>query len=113
MPEWSGTAIVSYSGGPLKLSTEVRYISGGKLDALATPQDLNINHVKSRTYVNLSGAYKLLSGDNNKRLELFATINNLFDTDPPVSVSSNAFPTNQVLFDTIGRNVTVGVRFAF
>lgn len=110
LPKWAGSAIIAYSGGPLKLSTEVRYISGGKLDAQET---FNINHVASRTYVNVSGAYDLLSSDNGKRLELFATVNNLFDKDPPVSVSPNAFPTNQVLFDTIGRNVTVGVRFAF
>lgn len=114
LPKWSGTSIIAYDNGPLKLSTEVRYISRGKLDALGTPQNLNINHVASRTYVSLSGAYEILSSkEDGKRLEIFGTVNNLFDTDPPVSVSPNAFPTNAILFDTIGRNFSVGVRFAF
>lgn len=112
LPHWTGTVIIAYENGPLNLSTDIRYIGSGKLDALGTPQNLNINHVPARTYVGLSGSYEILK-NAGKRLEIFGTINNLFDTDPPVAVSPNAFPTNAAFFDTIGRNFTVGVRFAF
>jgi iron complex outermembrane receptor protein len=112
LPRWTGTAVIAYENGPLNLSTDIRYVGGGKLDALGTPQNLNINHVSARTYIGLSGSYEILKRAG-KRLEIFGTINNLFDTDPPVAVSPNAFPTNAAFFDTIGRNFTVGVRFAF
>jgi iron complex outermembrane receptor protein len=114
LPRWTGASVVSYSRGPLNLSTEVRYIDGGKLDALGTPQNLNINHVPSRTYVQLSASYEILSlKDDGRRLQVYGAINNLFDKDPPVAVSPNAFPTNAAFFDTIGRSFTLGVRFAF
>lgn len=111
-PRWSGTGILSYDNDVLSLSAEARFISSGKLDALGTPQNINVNKVPSRTYINLSASYKLFqSKESGRRIELFGTVNNLFDTDPPVAVSPNAFPTNAILFDTIGQSFTVGVRF--
>lgn len=111
-PRWSGLGILSYDNDKFSVSAETRYISSGKLDALGTPQNININTVASRVYVNLAASYRLIKSETTgRRLELFANVNNLFDKDPPVSVSPNAFPTNQVLFDTIGQTFTVGVRF--
>jgi len=35
------------------------------------------------------------------------------DKDPAVAPGGNAFPTNPVFFDTIGRRLRAGVRFNF
>jgi outer membrane receptor protein involved in Fe transport len=45
-------------------------------------------------------------------VQLFGAINNLFDKDPPVAPSSFG-PTNNVLYDVIGRTYRVGVRFSY
>lgn len=114
VPRWSGLGVISYRNGPLDLSTQIKYVGGGTYDATArTPQDIDDNHVPSRTYVQLSGSYELLSGAAGRRLQLFAVVDNLFDVDPPIAPSLNFFPTNAVLFDTIGRTFRMGARFKF
>jgi outer membrane receptor protein involved in Fe transport len=48
----------------------------------------------------------------SRSVQLFGAINNLFDKDPPVAPSSFG-PTNNVLYDVIGRTYRVGVRFSY
>jgi iron complex outermembrane recepter protein len=43
--------------------------------------------------------------------ELFATINNLFDKDPPLA--PGAYPTNTAFFDQVGRFYRLGLRADF
>ncbi len=59
----------------------------------------------SATYVNLSGSYDL-----SKKLQVFGSVNNLFDKDPPVAPGGNGYPTNPVYFDTYGMTWKLGVR---
>ena len=40
-------------------------------------------------------------------------INNLFDQDPPNDIPSSFGPTNNVLYDVVGRSFKIGVRFGF
>lgn len=112
LPDWTGKAILSYANGPLKLSANARYISSGKLDATAGPKDLNINVVPSRTYVGLGGSYEIID-TGRQRLQVFANVDNLFNTDPPIAISPAGYPTNSILFDTIGQTFKAGIRFAF
>jgi outer membrane receptor protein involved in Fe transport len=49
---------------------------------------------------------------NERTWELFATINNLLDEDPPLA-PDGAYPTNAAFFDQIGRSFRVGVRADF
>ncbi|MEO7787533.1 MAG: TonB-dependent receptor [Sphingomicrobium sp.] len=49
-----------------------------------------------------------------RNFELFGTVNNLFDKQPPMipgTIVGNNLPTNLSLYDTIGRSFTAGVRF--
>ena len=55
--------------------------------------------------MNLSASYKILEG-----IELFGSINNVLDKDPPVAPGGNGYPTNPVYFDTYGRVWRAGVR---
>jgi outer membrane receptor protein involved in Fe transport len=110
-PHWRATASVTYDAGPLRLYAETRYVGPGEYDVNLT---YNNNHVNSQTVVNTTVQYTLKhEGDRN--LQLFATINNLFDAAPPVAPYNFIFgsPTTASLFDVIGRRFTVGARFAY
>jgi outer membrane receptor protein involved in Fe transport len=43
---------------------------------------------------------------------VFATINNLFDQDPPVAPGGQ-YPTNPAFFDHVGRQFRFGIRADF
>jgi iron complex outermembrane recepter protein len=122
VPRWTVNSTLTYSSGPLTLTTEGRYIPRGIYDvtrigpqdegyATTLPASISNNRVTGRVYVNLGVRYNLLrAGD--LQLELFGGINNLFDKDPPVSVG-NGIATNAALFDTIGRTYRGGLRFRY
>ena len=51
--------------------------------------------------------------EGDKSLQLFAVVNNVFDEEPPNNIPSSFGPTNNVLYDVIGRYYRAGLRFAF
>lgn len=110
VPHWRGMASVNYAIGPFNLYTAARFTGAARINNSLTSKDLNILNVPSRTYVDLSGSYKLVSYGKRK-LELFAKVTNLFDKDPPLT--NGYFGTETTLYDVIGRTYAAGVRFAF
>ncbi|HEX5049681.1 MAG TPA: TonB-dependent receptor [Gammaproteobacteria bacterium] len=126
-PEYIGNLIVSYLRDRFSITGQARYTGSGKLDLL-TPRtgpsdpgyDPNLtgsvsnSDVPSHTTFNLSGSYDLKVG-NIQRMELFGSITNVFDKDPPFS-GNNGFGVggvNAAFFDTLGRQYRVGVRMTF
>ena len=73
---------------------------------------INDNHIGAWTYVNVNASYDVWR-DGDRNLQLFGVINNLFDKDPPVDAPSSFGPTNNVLYDVVGRYYRVGVRFRY
>jgi len=123
-PDWQANIWLTYSRSRFTTTLETKYIGEGTLSALrfespigsATNTQINSisdNTVDSRIYVSWTGSYDLRPGDSGNQLQLFWAVNNLFDKDPPVAPGGNAFPTNPVFFDTIGRRVRAGVRLQF
>jgi outer membrane receptor protein involved in Fe transport len=126
-PEWVGNLIVSYLRDRFTITGQVRYTGSGKLDLIDPylgPSDPGYNpnltgsvtdsNVPSHATFNLSGSYDLRIG-NMERTELFASITNLFDKDPPFS-GNNSFGTggvNAAFFDTLGRDFRIGLRMTF
>jgi len=126
-PEWIGNLIVSYLRDRFTITGQARYTGSGKLDLLDPylgPSDPGYNpgltgsvtdsNVPSHTTFNLSGSYDLRLG-NMERTQLFASITNLFDKDPPFS-GNNSFGVggvNGAFFDTLGRNFRIGLRMNF
>jgi outer membrane receptor protein involved in Fe transport len=126
-PEWVGNLIVSYLRERFTITGQARYTGSGKLDLLTPrtgPGDPGYNpgltgsvsnsHVPSHTTYNVSGSYDLDVG-NFERMQLFASINNLFDKDPPFS-GNNGFGVggvNAAFFDALGRSYRIGVRMTF
>lgn len=71
-------------------------------------QSVNNNRVPDRFYFDLAATLKV-PVTNGRGFELFGSVNNLFDQDPPASPSATG-GTNQILFDAIGRTFKIGVR---
>jgi outer membrane receptor protein involved in Fe transport len=126
-PEWIGNFIVGYRRDNFSVTGQWRYTGAGKLDLLdpyTGPSDPGYNpnltgsvsnsDVPAHTTFNLSGSYNFRA-KGMSRMELFGSITNLFDKDPPFS-ANNTFGTggvNGAFFDTLGRTFRVGVRLSF
>jgi iron complex outermembrane recepter protein len=69
--------------------------------------------VKGRVYLDVSGEVTLFrpQGENSKA-SLFAAVQNLLDTDPPIT-GGGGYGTTRGLFDTIGRQFIGGLRITF
>jgi outer membrane receptor protein involved in Fe transport len=113
MPKWGGTFGITYRRDALALFLQERYIGGGVYDrTLVEGVDLADNHLSAEFYTDFTARYQLFDA----RTEIFATINNLFNREPPIAPqqSSERFrATNFALYDAIGRYYTAGVRVKF
>jgi outer membrane receptor protein involved in Fe transport len=114
MPNWRFNLSTTYNAGPLTLFAEGRYVGGGKYDNTLGPDKIDLVDIKGRYNVNTSVQYAIIDTDT-QRFQLFFNINNLFDTDPPITPSSFIAPpqANAVLYDVVGRAVQVGARFSY
>lgn len=122
-PDWQGNFWLTYALNRFSTTLEVKYVGPGTLNALwftspngaasnTLPNSVNNNHVDSRFYFTLSGSYDIPMG-GDRSIGVFAVVNNIFNTDPPIAPGGNAFPTNPVFFDTIGPRFRVGVRMSY
>jgi outer membrane receptor protein involved in Fe transport len=59
----------------------------------------------------VSGRYRLPM-NSDRSWELFVTVNNAFDEDPPLA-PDGAYPTNAAFYDQIGRAYRVGIQADF
>lgn len=111
VPHWRGNLSVSYRADKFNVGGLIRYVQGGTYDATFVEGiDINDNSVPGRTYLDLNGTWRVTDG-----VELFAKINNVFDTDPPPtpnSLSQATYATSP-LYDRIGRYYIGGVRVHF
>lgn len=110
LPHWSGNLQLSYDNDDVSLFVQERYIGGGKIDNTLEGA-LDNNRVGSVFYTDVTARLKVASG--SRCFELIATVNNLFNREPPVAPSAPFgiyYSTNKALYDVIGRYVSVGVR---
>jgi len=131
--DWRGALSATWNRGPLSFTGQMQYVSGGIMDYNGiTPGDprfsspppgtrtVNTNRVPSYQVFTLSGSYRFDGVGPLSSLQLFATVDNLFDKEPPVAPGGGAFGpsndnggTNAVFFDTLGRSYRVGLRTRF
>ncbi len=117
-PNWQLNSSVSYDTGLWSVTATGRYVGGGAIDKTllgpdeadyntASPISIGNNKIDGRFYLDLAGSVNIVNGDNRK-LQLYTVINNLFNVDPP-------FPTTAVsgLYDKIGRYYRVGLRYSY
>jgi iron complex outermembrane recepter protein len=129
VPKWQGNAFVTYANGPFTGVIQVRYVGSGKYGIIDSGTGLpligagepgystsyaasiNNNNVASATYMNLSLNYTLpFFNTDGRSLQVFGSLQNVFDKSPPVAPGGNGYPTNPVYFDTFGRTWKAGVR---
>lgn len=123
MPRYTINGYLTYSGDRFETQLQLRHISGGRYNTTligpdeegydpALPNSISDNRVGAWTYVNLNASYEIWR-DGDRGLQVFGVINNLFDKDPPVALPSSFGPTNNVLYDVLGRRYRIGVRFQY
>ncbi|MGX7896987.1 TonB-dependent receptor domain-containing protein [Tsuneonella sp. HG222] len=115
VPKWAVNSTVAYRGERFETSLQYRWISPSHFNnAQVGPDDpaysptlvnsISDNTIPARGYVNLSASYDF--GNGGRRMEVFGTINNLLDQDPPLpAINNNAW------YDILGRSYRVGLRF--
>lgn len=122
--DWVGNVAVSYLNGPFAGTVQTRFVAPGKMDLQnpkTGPEDpaydptlgYSVTDNTTGTYFlfNLNASYDLPWG-NLERFQVFATINNLFDRDPPFS-SGAVGGVNAINYDTLGRTYRMGFRLKF
>lgn len=97
---------VGYKSGPMSVNLQSNWVSGGRL-SFNLPRFAG-DRVKGQTWFDLTGRYHFDNG-----MEIFGSINNIFDRDPPVVALTGpvSVPFNGN-FDLLGRRYLVGFRFA-
>jgi outer membrane receptor protein involved in Fe transport len=122
---------LSWSRGPLSLFVQERYIGGGKLDRFLVEGDRTLiaqlglpstystiddNSIPSTYYTDLGVRFAFGRDD---AWEVFGNINNLFDQEPRATAQIlgragvNEFNQSALLYDILGRTMTVGARLSF
>lgn len=128
-PDWVFNTFLSYDNGGFNTTLSLRKISSGIYNAErigpedegydpTLPNSINTNRVEGRTYVGLAMSYAIDLGGNDRSVEVFGAIDNLFDVKPPVApggggLGGSNYPTNPVFFDTFGARFRTGVRFSY
>lgn len=115
-PDFKFTTSVTWDQGPFSAFLQARYIGDGLYDARDIEGvTISDNSVDSVLYTDARVAFgKDLTNGNH--WEIFGSITNLFDEEPPVvpgfsSFSGQASQTNPSIHDILGRRYTVGFRF--
>lgn len=120
-PDWTANLTGTYSNGPITVTMQTRWIAEGKIRGDRTgPEDSGYtDKLADSIYSNRIGDYFISSLNGSysfdafgSEMSVFASINNLFDRDPPV-IGAGTGGANPVFYDTIGRNFRVGLRADF
>ena len=119
----TGQFTADYSLNKLQVGMQARYFGDLRWDpSLVGPDSpfynpklvnsISRNLFPGQVLFNLNGTYDLMK-DSERSLQLFATVNNIFDRKAPLE-GATAFIINGVqYYDIIGRFGRVGVRFSF
>jgi outer membrane receptor protein involved in Fe transport len=113
-PHWSGSFMLNYNQGPWDFYLQERFIGSGSFDNTLPPNSLADDKVDPVFYTDITAKYAFDAGIG--KAELFGTVNNLFDKDPPIvpfSPYGVYRSTNPGLYDVVGRYFTVGLKLRF
>ncbi len=110
-PRFQSNLALAFERGALRIAIYERYISSGSYDATYGPGDIDRPRVRSAAY---TGAQVSWRPRNLRGTRLYLNVQNLFDEAPPNAPDwgfGGSIPTNEGLFDVIGRRVVVGLRY--
>jgi iron complex outermembrane receptor protein len=116
-PKLHGTLTVQYREDRWLAAVQVRGYGGAKLNSAWGPLDVDDNSVPRMAFTDLRGSYYL--GEDHQ-IQLYAAIDNVFDTDPPsiphgpqAGLPYFYTPTRTDIYDFLGRSYRFGVRAKF
>jgi len=118
VPKWTSNMNLTYGVGPSLTNVQLRYTSPILGDATLVgpgqdgydptkPNSININKFPAAFYVDLTETYNI-----TKKIQVFGSITNLFDRDPPFAAVV-AFLNGGQVYDLIGRSFKIGARLNF
>lgn len=110
-PRFQANLALVFERGPLRLALTERYISSGSYDATFSHADIDRRHVRSAAYTGTQVSWqpRALPG-----ARVYLNVQNLFDEDPPIAPDwgfGGSIPTNEGLFDVLGRRFVLGLRY--
>ncbi len=113
-PSWRANLQATYTSGGTTVSVQERFIGAHR--RVIAPITVDQDRVPEVFYTNLTIRQQFEAG--NAKPELFLTVNNLFDRDPPPSDTNNVTlgtsrQVDPLLYDTVGRYITIGGRIRF
>jgi iron complex outermembrane receptor protein len=99
-PKWRQTASVTYQNKDLSVDLRLRYVGGGIFSKQlgANGQPISNNDIDARTYTDIGARYTI------RNATLYASIDNLFDVQPPFTTYATPF------YDMIGRYYSAGLK---
>jgi iron complex outermembrane receptor protein len=131
-PKWRYVVTATYDSERVSLNLTGRGLSAGVYDtsfiecasgcptSTSDNRTINTNRIAGAFYVDLALSYKFPNGANeNRGAELFTTVTNLLDRDPPVvamgpgGIAFATPPYNPTYYDGLGRRFQFGVRFRY
>jgi outer membrane receptor protein involved in Fe transport len=115
-PKFKTTVSSTYAEGPWSGTVQGRVIGSAKLNNAWGPLQVDDNHVPMVAYLDLRGSYKW---DDN--LQLYMAVDNVTNVPPPnipttQAGGQSAYFFSQIredIYDAIGRQYRVGVRFNY
>jgi outer membrane receptor protein involved in Fe transport len=114
VPKMKFTTAATYSEGGWTATAQARFIGQAKLNnAWTSGIQIDNNQIPLVTYFDVRSTYKW-----NDNIQLYGSIDNVFDTPPPTTVGTNA-STNGLsttapgTYDTLGRMYHAGIRFSY
>lgn len=120
-PDFRVTGNLTYRNGPFSAFLQGRYIGEGIQEACdfedclpAQVVNMEDNTVSDIFYADMRLGYEFGLGDST--FELWGSVTNLFDADPPLAPTYSPFAgyatqTNAGVYDILGRRYTVGIKF--
>lgn len=123
-PKIQGSVFVTYSTNRFTAAFNGRFVGKGHYNVTYIgPEDegyaptlmnsIDSNRLPARFYSGLTLTYKFPLAGKDDGLEVFGSVNNLFDVDPVRAPGGNGYPTNPVYFDTVGQTFRIGARVKF
>jgi len=114
VPQFKTILAATYLEGPWQGTVQGRLIGAARLNTAWGPLNVDDNSIPSIAYLDLRAAF-----DWTRSIQLYAAIDNLFNTAPPVVAGSTNSLTpydasiRDDIYDAIGRQYRIGLRFQF
>ena len=114
VPKFRATLAATYIEGAWQGTVQGRFIGAAVLNSAWGPLDVDDNSVPPVAYLDLRGAYRW-----TENIQIYAALDNVFNTPPPVVAATTNSSTpydasvRDDVYDAIGRQYRVGVRFNF